>query len=182
SYKVKEDGYVVPLVLPSKIRHAISSVKNQTTPRPERIKSEHLKNFPPVRVSTLARLFTRYLSECKVPTQCKTSKTVLLFKKGELHDTGNYRPICLLFVVYKIFTRVIVNRIDRGLEEREPCEQAGFRKGFSMVDHIHTLTILIEVSRKHKRPLRLTFIDLQKAFDSIEIEAVMEVLGRQGVP
>ncbi|KAE9418480.1 hypothetical protein Angca_005094, partial [Angiostrongylus cantonensis] len=60
--------------------------------------------------------------------------------------------------------------------------QAGFLKGFSTMDHIHTLTRLIEVSREYKRPLCLTFIDLQKAFDSIEIEAVMEALGSQGVP
>ncbi|KAE9415687.1 hypothetical protein Angca_006031, partial [Angiostrongylus cantonensis] len=172
----------VPPVLPSEIRHAISSVKNRTAPGPDRIRSEHLKNLPPVLVSTLARLFTRYLSECMVPTQWKTSKTVLLFKKGDLHDIGNYRPICLLSVVYKLFTRVILNRIDRTLDEGQPCEQAGFRKGFSTMDHIHTLTRLIEVSREYKRPLCLTFIDLEKAFDSIEIEAVMEALGNQGVP
>uniref|UniRef100_A0A0K0DAM3 Reverse transcriptase domain-containing protein n=1 Tax=Angiostrongylus cantonensis TaxID=6313 RepID=A0A0K0DAM3_ANGCA len=50
------------------------------------------------------------------------------------------------------------------------------------MDHIHTLTRLTEVSREYKRPLCLTFIDLEKAFDSIEIEAVMEALGNQGVP
>ncbi|KAE9414444.1 hypothetical protein Angca_004433, partial [Angiostrongylus cantonensis] len=121
------------------------------------------------------------MSECKVPTQWKTSKTVLLFKKGDLHDIGNYRPICLLSVVYKLFTRVILSRIDRTLDEGQPCEQAGFRKGFSTMDHIHTLTRLIEVLREYKRPLFI-FIDLQKAFDSIEIEAVMEALGSQGVP
>ncbi|KAE9417419.1 hypothetical protein Angca_008526, partial [Angiostrongylus cantonensis] len=162
------------------IRYAISSVKNRTAPGPERIRSEHLKNLPPVLVSTLARLFTRFLSVCKVPTEWKTSKTALLFKKGDLHDIGNYRPICLLSVVYKLFTRLILNRIDKTLDEGEPCEQAGFRKGFSTMDHIHTLTRLIEVSRE--RPLCLTFIDLQKAFDSIEIEAVMEAVGSQGVP
>ncbi|VDP25548.1 unnamed protein product [Heligmosomoides polygyrus] len=35
---------------------------------------------------------------------------------------------------------------------------------------------LIEVSREYKLPLRLTFIDLKKAFDSVEIEAVVEAL------
>uniref|UniRef100_A0A0K0DMK9 Reverse transcriptase domain-containing protein n=1 Tax=Angiostrongylus cantonensis TaxID=6313 RepID=A0A0K0DMK9_ANGCA len=50
------------------------------------------------------------------------------------------------------------------------------------MDHIHSLTRLIEVSREYKRPLCLTFIDLEKAFDSNEIEAVMEALGSQGVP
>ncbi|KAE9413090.1 hypothetical protein Angca_004653, partial [Angiostrongylus cantonensis] len=115
------------------------------------------------------------------PTQWKTSKTVLFFKGG-LHDIGNYRPICLLSVVYKLYTRVILNRIDRTLDEGQPCEQAGFRKGFSTVGHIHTITRLIEASRAYKRPLCLTFINLHKAFDSIEIEAVMEALGSQGVP
>ncbi|KAE9421035.1 hypothetical protein Angca_002157, partial [Angiostrongylus cantonensis] len=130
----------------------------------------------------MAQLFTRYLSECKVPTQWKTSKTMLLFKKGDLHDIGNYRPIWLLSVVYKLFTRVILNRIDSTMDEGQQCEQAGFRKGFSTMDHIHTITRLIEVSREYKRPLCLTFIDLGKAFDSIEIEAVMEALSSQRVP
>ncbi|VDM52173.1 unnamed protein product [Angiostrongylus costaricensis] len=47
---------------------------------------------------------------------------------------------------------------------------------------IYTITRLIEVSRECKGPLCLTFIDLQKAFHSVEIEAVLEALDSQGVP
>ncbi|VDO60084.1 unnamed protein product [Heligmosomoides polygyrus] len=82
----------------------------------DRIRAEHLKNLPPLLVNTLARLFTRYLSECKVPFHWKTSKTVLLYKKGDLHDIGNYRPSCLLSVVYKLFTLVIQRRISGTLD------------------------------------------------------------------
>ncbi|KAK6752533.1 hypothetical protein RB195_003760 [Necator americanus] len=117
-----------------------------------------------------------------VPKQWKISKTVLLYKKGDPHDIGNYRPICLLSVIYKLFTRVILNRIEKVLDEGQPCEQAGFRKGFSTIDHIHTVSKLIEVSREYKMPLCLTFIDLKKAFDSVETEAVVEALDNQGVP
>ncbi|KAK6736602.1 hypothetical protein RB195_019352 [Necator americanus] len=88
-HHLREDGQVIPEVLPSEIRHAI-------------------------------------MSECKVPKQWKTSKTVLLYKKGDPHDIGNYRPICLLSVIYKLFTRVILNRIEKALDEGQPCEQAGF--------------------------------------------------------
>ncbi|KAK6762227.1 hypothetical protein RB195_023081 [Necator americanus] len=135
----REDRHVIPEVLPSEIRHSIISVKNRTAPGPDRIRPEHLKNLLPVLINTLAKLFTRYLSECKVPKQWKTSKTVLLYKKGDPHDIGNYRPICLLSVIYKLFTRVILNRIEKVLDEGQPCEQAGFRKGLSTIDHIHTV-------------------------------------------
>uniref|UniRef100_A0A7I4Z309 Reverse transcriptase n=1 Tax=Haemonchus contortus TaxID=6289 RepID=A0A7I4Z309_HAECO len=92
TYHLRQDGYVVPSIIPSKIRHAITSMRNGTAPGPDRIKAEHLKSLPPVIVKTLARLFTRNPSHCKVPTSWKTSKTVLLYKKGDPDDIGNYRP------------------------------------------------------------------------------------------
>ncbi|WKY09602.1 hypothetical protein Q1695_002173 [Nippostrongylus brasiliensis] len=158
-YPIPNDGHVIPAALPSEIRHAISSMKNRTALGPDRIRPEHLKNLPAVLINTLARLFTQ----------------------GDPQDIDNYRPICLLSVVYKLFTRVILNRIDRTIDKGQPCEQAGFRRGFSTIDHIHTVIRLIEVSREYKTPLCLTFIDLKKAFDSVETEAVIEALCKQGV-
>ncbi|EYB86324.1 hypothetical protein Y032_0281g1253 [Ancylostoma ceylanicum] len=91
---LREDGYVIPSVLPSEVRHAIKLVKNRAAPGLDRIRSEHLKNLPPALVNTLARLFTRYLSECKVPTRWETSRAVLRYKRGDLQDIRNYRHIC----------------------------------------------------------------------------------------
>ncbi|KAK6762309.1 hypothetical protein RB195_023139 [Necator americanus] len=88
-----------------------------------------------------------------------------LYKKGDPYDIGNYRPVCLLSVIYMLFIRVILNRIEKLLDEGTSCEQTGFRKGFSTIDHIHTISKLIEVSQEHKMTFCLTFIDL-KAFDS----------------
>ncbi|KAK6745002.1 hypothetical protein RB195_011611 [Necator americanus] len=181
SHHLREDGHIITEVLPSEMRHAIMSVRNRTAP--DRIRAEQLKNLPPLFINTLVRLFTRYLSECKVPKQWKTSNTVLLYKKGDPHDIGNYRPICLVSVIYKLFTRVILNKIEKVLDEGQPCEQARFRKGFSTIDHVYTVSKLIEVSREYKMSLCLiNFIDLKKAFDSVETEAVVEALDNQGVP
>uniref|UniRef100_A0A0K0CTT6 Reverse transcriptase domain-containing protein n=1 Tax=Angiostrongylus cantonensis TaxID=6313 RepID=A0A0K0CTT6_ANGCA len=48
------------------------------------------------------------------------------------------------------------------------------------MEHIHTITKLVEVSREYKRPHCLTFIDLRKAFDSlIEVETIMETFDCQ---
>ncbi|KAK6756338.1 hypothetical protein RB195_014630 [Necator americanus] len=154
-HHLREDGHVIPKVLPSEVRHASMSVKNRTSPGPDRIMPEHLECLP---------------------------KTALLYKKGGPQDIAKYRPVCLLSVIYKLFTRVILNRIERALDEGQPCEQTGFRREFSTIGPIRTVSKLIEVSREYKMPLCLTFIDLNKAFDTIETEAVMEALDNQGIP
>ncbi|KAK6733917.1 hypothetical protein RB195_017590 [Necator americanus] len=177
-HHLREGGQVIPEVLPSEIRHAIMSVKNRTASAPDRIRPEHLKSLPPVLINTLARLFTRYLSECRVPKQWKISKTVLLYKKGDPHDIGNYRPICLLSVIYKLFTKAILNRIEKVLKDSHASKQ-GFEKDSA---RLTTVSKLIKVSREYKMPLCLTFIALKKAFDSVETEAVVEAMDNQGVP
>ncbi|KAE9418492.1 hypothetical protein Angca_007545, partial [Angiostrongylus cantonensis] len=116
----------------------------------------------------------------KVPTHWKTSKVVQLLSKDDFHYIGNYHPICVAFVVYKFLIRIALNRIDRTLDEGQPCEQAEFRKGFSTMDYIHTIRKPLEVSREYKRPLCLCFIYLKNAFDSTKMEAVMQALHSHG--
>ncbi|VDO95727.1 unnamed protein product [Heligmosomoides polygyrus] len=62
---MEEHGCVVPDVLPSEIRRAISSVRNRTARCPDTISAEHLKDFPPVLLNTLTWLLTRYY-ECAI--------------------------------------------------------------------------------------------------------------------
>ncbi|VDP12996.1 unnamed protein product [Heligmosomoides polygyrus] len=99
------------------------------------------------------------------------------------------RPLCpncndsmQIYQLAGLFTWVIVNGISRTLDEGQPYEQAGFRRGFSTIGQIHTITKLIEAPREYNLSLCLTFIDLKKVFDSVETEAVIEALPTQGVP
>ncbi|CAG9116776.1 unnamed protein product [Plutella xylostella] len=62
--------------------------------------------------------------------------------------------------------------------EFQPPEQAGFRKGFSTIDHIHTVRQIIQKTEEYNQPLCLAFVDYEKAFDSIETWAVLESLQR----
>ena len=104
-----------------------------------------------------------------------------MYKKRDIHDIGKTRPICLLSLIYRLFTLVILNRIGRTLDKGQPCKQAGFRKRFSRIDNIHKVTKLIEVLREFKMPLCLTFIDLKKAVNSVETEVFIEGLAKQGI-
>ncbi|KAJ8732403.1 hypothetical protein PYW07_015002 [Mythimna separata] len=98
----------------------------------------------------------------------------LFFKNGDNALLKNYRPISLLSRVDKLFSRVIKNRLASRFDDFQPPEQAGFRKGFSTVDLIHTL----RKTEEYNLPLCLAFVDYEKAFDSIETWAVLQSLQR----
>ncbi|VDP04606.1 unnamed protein product [Heligmosomoides polygyrus] len=116
-----------------------------------------------------------------------------------LGDKCRYKlPLCLTFIdLKKAFDSVEIEAVMEALcltfidlkkafdsVETEAVMEAlliALRRSYS-VNHIHTITKLIEVSREYKLPLCLTFIDLKKAFGSVEIEAVIDALLTQGVP
>ena len=58
--------------------------------------------------------------------------------------------------------------MEKVLDENQPREQAGLRKGYSTVDHLQTISQLIEKCNEFKRPLCIRYIDYEKSFDSIE--------------
>ncbi|KAK6758363.1 hypothetical protein RB195_015900 [Necator americanus] len=161
-------GEAPPRILPSEVRVAIKSMKPGTAPGPDFISAHFLRaGGHPLHV-ILAAHMTSYLQKERIPGQWKTSRTVLIHKKGDREALRSYRPICLLSVLYKVFTKIILTRISRTLDEAQPQEQAGFRQGFTCLDHIQTVSRVIEVCREYRLPLVLTFVDYEKAFDSKE--------------
>jgi len=80
-----------------------------------------------------------------------------------------------------MFIKVILNRIERDLDFNQGREQAGFRRGFITMDHIQTLNEVTERTIKYELPLCLGFIDLEKAFDSVSLSAVLKSTEHQGI-
>ena len=168
-------------ILPSEVRAAIESMKKGTAPGLDTITTDFLRAGGHRLHVLLANHLTLYLQKETIPDQWRTSRTVILPKKGDRRDLRNYRPICLLSVLYKLFTKIILMRITKILDEAQPVEQAGFRQGFCCMDHIQTVSRVIEVCREYRMPLVLTFIDYEKAFDSVETNAILSALVDQGV-
>ena len=69
----------------------------------------------------------------------------------------------------------------RTLDQHPPIEQAGFRSGYSTIDHIQVISQLQEKADEYKTPLCFAFVDYEKAFDSIELKPLFESLENQGV-
>ncbi len=168
----------IPDISLYEIRMALKQLKNNKAPGEDGITSELLKagGTPVLRV--LQKLFNSVIFEGATPAAWSRSVVVLFFKKGDNTLLKNYRPISLLSHAYKLFSRVITNRLTRRFDDFQPPEQAGFWKGYSTIDHIHTLRQVIQKTEEYNLPLCLAFVDYEKAFDSIETWAVLRSLQR----
>ena len=109
-----------------------------------------------------------------IPKTWKEANMVIFFKKGNRKDIKNYRPICLLSNMYKLFTQIITTRLEKKLDENQPREQAGFRSKYSTTDHIHAINQLKKTCREYNIPLWcVAFVDYEKAFDSVQTQAIL---------
>ena len=83
--------------------------------------------------------------ENKIPKIWRQSKIIAILKPGK--DSAipkNYRPISLLSHTYKLYERLILNRVSPLLEQHLIKEQAGFRPGKSCTSQLLNLTQYIK--------------------------------------
>ena len=116
------------------------------------------------------------------PNSWKQSMIKVLFKKGERDAAKNYRPISIIPILYKLFSRMLCNRLTVHIAKHQDVEQAAYRKGFSTEDHLLAASLLIEKSREFNYPLWIALVDFEKAFDMVSHDELWEVLTKQGVP
>ncbi|KAG7311380.1 hypothetical protein JYU34_002422 [Plutella xylostella] len=167
--------------LKSEIRNAISNLKNKKATGSDKITNETLKCYMEELIEPIQVIFNNILTTGKIPKQWNVSTITLLHKKGSRRDINQYRPITLSSCLYKLFMTLLKNRIHKKIEENQPVDQAGFRKGFSTTDHLHSLNMIIEKYTEWKKPLYICFIDFTKAFDSISHEYLQRSLLQQGI-
>ena len=77
--------------------------------------------------------------------------------------------------------KIITTRLEKKLDETQPREQAGFRSKYSTTDHIHAINQRKEKCREYNIPLCVAFVDYEKAFDSVETQAILTSLQEQGI-
>ncbi|KAG6464707.1 hypothetical protein O3G_MSEX014681 [Manduca sexta] len=171
----------IPTILHSEVEKAIDTQNIDKTPGPDGISNEILKHSKEVLVPVLTEMFNDIVDTEIIPQQWTESNIILLYKKGDKHDIGNYRPISLMSNIYKTFAKVILKRIERTLDEHQPIEQAGFRKDFSVIDHIHVVRQVLEKYNEYQLTYYIAFIDYSKAFDSLLHNNIWEALMDQGI-
>ena len=92
----------------------------------------------------------------------------------------NYRPISLLPHACKILSKIIQDRIQRREEDILKEEQAGFRKGRGITDHIFAFSQIVEKMWEKNKDIYCVFIDFKQAFDSVWRHGMIEVMNFLG--
>ncbi len=95
----------------------------------------------------------------------------------------NYSGITLTCHMYKIYCTILKFRLTKYLEDNNILvqEQNGFRKMRSCLDHICSLISTIENRYKRRQSTFVFFVDMQKAFDTINRVCLMEKWSNIGV-
>ena len=160
------------------IRTAIRKMKNDKSGGKDNITVELLKADIGVSEEWLEDLFKTIWDSEEVPKSWKQGLIVKIPKKGDLTECGNWRGITLTSVPSKVFGRIIIDRIRDGVDTKLRKEQAGFRRGRSTVEQIFILRNIIEQVAEWQSTLYITFVDFEKAFDSVHRESLWKIHGK----
>ena len=91
----------------------------------------------------------------------------MIAKHAKAKTIDDFRPIALLSICYKVYARLLNSRVRQFLDKHQPPSQAGFRKGYSVDDHLLALTLLLEKMHEYNLQIWAVSLDLNKAFDKV---------------
>ena len=133
-------------------------------------------------IEWLVRMLNVCFESGRVPMDWVSACIVPLYKgKGDRYECTSYRGISLLSVVGKVYGRVLIKRVRGSTEGMIGDEQCGFRSGRGCVDQVFAVRQLCEKYLGKGKDICWAFMDLEKAYDRIDREALWVVLQGYGV-
>ena len=161
----------------------LKKAKTNKAPGNDRMPYEFYKNAPQCfRIELLTLLNFIFLNK-EIPASFSHSIIVPLFKKGDQSSASNYRRLSLLDCTYKLFASLLLERINAWVDRTNVLKenQAGFRKGYSTVDNIFTLTSIVHLHFSQNKKVYVYFVDFKGAFDSFPRDCMFYKLRCSGL-
>ena len=172
----------IPEFTKEEIHAAIHRLKKGKAKDSSGVRAEQLKICSEDTIEKIRTIFNEIaIQEDFTPKSWRKIRIQVIHKKGDREDPGNYRPICGLPILYKLFATVLYVRLAPSLHKVQPPDQAGFRPKHRCEDHLTVYRILEQRSREWGVPLYISTIDFTKAFNSIKHSAIWNSLRFYGI-
>ena len=111
----------------------------------------------------------------------KKGLLVKIFKKGYLRDCNDWRRVTLQPIISKIFCRMLLERIKRGVGQKLCKKQAGSRSNRSTTEQIFILRNILEQANEWSMGLYAHFVDFEKAFYSVHRGSLWNIMRSYGI-
>ncbi|XP_061721084.1 uncharacterized protein LOC133527905 [Cydia pomonella] len=164
----KERNHLRDLFSISELDASIQKLKAGKAAGIDDIRVEQIKHFGRATKMWLLKLFNACVETTSFPKIWRKSHVSAILKPGkDPADVKSYRPISLLCHTFKLFERLILERMTRTLEDAFIDQQAGFRAGKSCTSQVLNLTQYIEDGFEGGMVTGAVFVDLTAAYDTI---------------
>jgi hypothetical protein len=179
-----KDDVLTQLITKEEVISTLKKLSNGTACGPDNIPNEILKHMgvSPKFIEVLTHMLNASMVQNKIPSTWKKSSIFTVYKKDNPNNPLNYRPIALLCTTYKLYSTIITGRLNNFMEENKCFSemQGGFRRDRPTFAKMWTLRNIFEHAKKNDRELHACYIDIQKAYDSVEHWALDRVLEEYG--
>ena len=166
------------------ISRIIDSFENSKATGPNSIPTEILKLIKHNICYPLKEIINLSFATGTYPDQLKIAKVIPIFKnKGDVLVVSNYRPISLLSNINKIFEKLVYSRLYSFLTLHNCIYelQFGFRARHSTDHALLSITEMVRKALDNSDYACGIFIDLQKAFDTVDHQILLKKLEHYGV-
>ena len=173
----KESEFLEGPLTENEVFAFLKKMKNDKSPGPDGFTCEFFKFF----WNELGTFITRainYSKEVMHFSEPNKLGIITCIPKGKKPKQylKNWRPICLLNVVYKIASGCIAERLKTYMDKLISRDQTGFLKGRFIGENIRLVYDLMNYTEQKHIPGLLMLIDFEKAFDSISWEFILNTL------
>lgn len=179
---VRDSFFFVPTD-EKEVENKIEDLKVRKTPGIDGLQSRSLKEIKSKISLPLAHIFNECFIHGIFPNCLKKGIINPVYKGGNKLEMSNYRPISIISNLAKILEKLIKTRIIIFLKKNNVISdrQYGFREGMSTEDAIKDLTKYIYDALDRSVPQVGVFLDLSKAFDTVNHEKLLEKLYNYGI-
>ena len=162
------------------IKKAILTFENNKSPGNDGLTAEFYNTFLDILLKDLQELYGEISEKGRMPDTMRQAVITCIYKKGEIEDITNWRPISLLNYDYKILTKTLANRIQSSLNDIIGTEQTAAIRGRTIIENLQLNRDIISYANFNNLEASIITLDQEKAFDRVDRQFLFKTLRKFG--